>query len=82
MPRQTGNSVGHQPYVEQLGAGGQLHVRQSRQRRERDAFSIARIAPQTTACAAGGSGAMAMYVNGAWSCAGAAEAEVILFATT
>lgn len=25
---------------------------------------------QTTACAAGGSGAMAMYVNGAWSCAG------------
>lgn len=24
---------------------------------------------QTTACAAGGSGAMAMYVNGAWSCA-------------
>ncbi|HUE00983.1 MAG TPA: hypothetical protein VMR62_15535 [Bryobacteraceae bacterium] len=27
---------------------------------------------QTTACAAGGSGAMAMYVNGAWSCAGGA----------
>jgi hypothetical protein len=27
---------------------------------------------QTAACAAGGSGAMAMYVNGAWSCAGAA----------
>ena len=26
---------------------------------------------QTSACAAGGSGAMAMYVNGAWSCAGA-----------
>lgn len=26
---------------------------------------------ETTACAAGGSGAMAMYVNGAWSCAGA-----------
>jgi hypothetical protein len=26
---------------------------------------------QTAACAAGGSGAMAMYVNGAWSCAGA-----------
>ena len=26
---------------------------------------------QTTACAAGGSGAMAMYINGAWSCAGA-----------
>jgi hypothetical protein len=25
---------------------------------------------QTTACAAGGPGAMAMYVNGAWSCAG------------
>ena len=25
---------------------------------------------QTSACAAGGSGAMAMYVNGAWSCAG------------
>ncbi|HXM43471.1 MAG TPA: glycosyl hydrolase family 28-related protein [Bryobacteraceae bacterium] len=25
---------------------------------------------QTAACAAGGSGAMAMYVNGAWSCAG------------
>jgi hypothetical protein len=25
---------------------------------------------QTTACAAGGSGAMATYVNGAWSCAG------------
>src|ERR1039457_1952230 len=25
---------------------------------------------QTTSCAAGGSGAMAMYVNGAWSCAG------------
>ena len=25
---------------------------------------------QTTACAAGGAGAMAMYVNGAWSCAG------------
>jgi hypothetical protein len=25
---------------------------------------------QTTACAAGGSGAMAMYVNAAWSCAG------------
>jgi hypothetical protein len=27
---------------------------------------------QTAACAAGGSGAMAMYVNGAWSCAGGA----------
>jgi hypothetical protein len=27
---------------------------------------------QTAPCAAGGSGAMAMYVNGAWSCAGAA----------
>lgn len=27
---------------------------------------------QTTACAAGGSGAMAMYVNGGWSCAGSA----------
>lgn len=25
---------------------------------------------QTTACAAGGTGAMAMYVNGGWSCAG------------
>ncbi len=25
---------------------------------------------QTTSCAAGGSGAMAMYVNGAWSCGG------------
>ena len=25
---------------------------------------------QTTACAAGGAGAMAMYVNGAWSCGG------------
>src|ERR1022692_2225716 len=29
-----------------------------------------RAAPEPTACAAGGSGAMAMYVNGAWSCAG------------
>jgi len=28
---------------------------------------------QTTACAAGGSGAMAMYVNAAWSCAGSAS---------
>ena len=27
---------------------------------------------QTTACAAGGSGAMALYVNGAWSCAASA----------
>jgi hypothetical protein len=27
---------------------------------------------QTTACAAGGTGAMAMYINGAWSCAGSA----------
>jgi hypothetical protein len=32
---------------------------------------------QTTACAAGGSGAMAMYVNGAWSCAGGAGGSTI-----
>ena len=37
---------------------------------------------QTTACAAGGSGAMAMYVNGAWSCAGAEAAGVTPFVIT
>ena len=54
----------------QFGAGRQLHVCESRQRARMEVSCIARIASQTTACAAGGSGAMAMYVNGAWSCAG------------